>query len=200
MFKLYGMSISGNCHKVRLLLEQLQRPYQWQEVNILQGETQTEAFLAMNPAGQVPTLEISPGQYLVESNAMLCYLAEGTEFFTGDPYQKAQVLSWLFWEQYSHEPYIAVARFIKKFLPPEHARQAELPRLYERGNKALALMEQHLTAHDYFGADRYSIADIALYAYTHCASDGGFDLESYSAIQAWLHRVEAEPHFVKMIA
>ena len=149
-FKLYGMSASGNCHKVRLLLEQLQIPHQWQEVDILKGESQTKEFLAMNPAGQVPTLEIEPGKYLTESNAMLCYLAEGTQYWATDPYLKAQTLSWLFYEQYSHEPYVAVARFICKLLPPGNARLAELPRLHERGNKALQIMQRHLAERDFF--------------------------------------------------
>ena len=200
MLKLYGMSTSGNCHKVKLLLEQLDRPYQWQEVDILKGESQTDAFLVMNPVGQVPTLEIEPGKYLTESNAMLCFLAEGTTFWSEEPYLKAQTLSWLFFEQYSHEPYIAVARFVCKFLPSGNDRLAELPRLHERGNKALQIMEQHLADNDFFVGNHYSIADIALYAYTHCAGEGGFDLGDYPAIRSWLARVEQQDRFVKMVA
>lgn len=200
MLKLHGMSASGNCYKVRLLLEQLAIPYQWQEVDILRGETQTNDFLIMNPAGQVPVLEIEPGRYLAESNAMLCYLAEGTEFWPADPYLRAQTLSWLFWEQYSHEPCIAVARFIKKFLPPDTGRLAELPRLHERGDRALQVMEQRLAGRDFLAGNRYSIADIALYAYTHCAADGGFELTRYPAILSWLRRVEKQPGFLPMQA
>ncbi len=198
MLKLYGMSSSGNCYKARLLLDQLKIPYQWIEVDILKGESQAGDFLAMNPVGQVPTLEIGPDKYLAESNAILCYLAEGTTFLADDPYLKAQTLSWLFYEQYSHEPYIAVARFIKKFLPSGNERLAELPHLHEWGYKALQIMEQHLSKHDYFVGDQYSIADIALYAYTHCSAEGGYDLGKYANIRAWLKRVESQPRFVKM--
>lgn len=200
MLKLYGQSASGNCHKVRLLLTQLQIPYRWQEVDILKGEAQTQSFLGMNPVGQVPTLEIAPGKYLTESNAILCYLAEGTRYWSNDHYLKAQTLSWLFFEQYSHEPYIAVARFICKLLPEGNARMEELPRLHERGNKALQIMQQHLTVNTFFVENQYSIADIALYAYTHCAEDGGFELDRYPAIKSWLGRVEQQAGFVKMQA
>lgn len=200
MLKLYGMSISGNCFKVRLLLEQLERPYLWQEVNILQGESRSENFLAMNPTGQVPTLEIEAGKYLAESNAMLCYLAEGTAFLSDDPYLRAQTLSWMFYEQYSHEPYIAVARFICRFLPADSPRRAELPHLHERGRQALQLMEQHLVNKPFFVNGQYSIADIALYAYTHCAAEGGFELSPYPALRGWLARVEQQPRYVGMTA
>lgn len=198
MLKLYGMSTSGNCYKLKLLLEQLGKPYQWQEVDILQGESQTDDFLAMNPMGQVPTLEVKHGKYLTESNAILCYLADETSFWPDEPYAKAQTLSWMFFEQYSHEPYIAVARFICKFLPTDTPRRAELPHLHERGTKALQIMEQHLASNDYFAADHYSIADIALYAYTHCAEEGGFNLQEYPSIKVWLCRVEQERGFIPM--
>lgn len=198
MLKVFGMSASGNCHKVKLLLEQLERPYQWQEVDIMTGTTRTQDFLAMNPNGRVPLLELADGEYLPESNAILCYLADGTLLWPAEKLQHAQVLQWLFFEQYSHEPYIAVARFIRKFLPADHARQTELPRLHERGNQALAVMETHLANRTYFVGERYSIADIALFAYTHCAADGGFDLNAYPAVTAWLQRVRAQPKFIEM--
>ena len=198
MLKVFGMSASGNCHKVKLLLEQLERPYQWQEVDIMTGATRTQNFLAMNPNGRVPLLELADGEYLPESNAILCYLADGTLLWPAEKLQHAQVLQWLFFEQYSHEPYIAVARFIRKFLPADHARQTELPRLHERGNQALAVMETHLANRRYFVGERYSIADIALFAYTHCAADGGFDLNAYPAVTAWLQRVRAQPKFIEM--
>lgn len=200
MLKLYGMTLSGNCHKVRLLLEQLDRPYQWQEVDILKGESKTAEFLSVNPAGQVPTLQIEPGKYLTESNAMLYYLAEGSPFWSDDPYLKAQTLSWMFFEQYSHEPYIAVARFIKKFFPAGNDRLVELPRLHEKGSKALQIMEQHLSVNDFFVDNIYSIADISLYAYTHCAGEGGFDVSTYPAISSWLTRIEEQDRFVGMSA
>ena len=198
MLKVFGMSSSGNCYKVKLLLEQLQQPYHWQEINIMQGTTRTAEFLAMNPNGKVPTLVIEPGVFLAESNAILCYLADATDFWPANKLHRAEALQWLFYEQYSHEPYIAVARFICKYLPADHARRAELPGLLERGYQALNIMEQHLVKRDYFVAERYSIADIALFAYTHQADIGGFDLCRYPAVQRWIRRVESQPKFVTM--
>jgi len=195
VYKVYGMSISGNCYKVRLLLEQLEEHYEWHEINLLKGETLTPAFLAMNPAGQVPILEIGPKKYLVESNAILCYLAEGTPYLTDNPYLRAQTLSWLFWEQYSHERYIAVARFIKHILPAGNDRLAEIPVLHEGGYRALDIIEQHLSKNDYFVTNTYSIADISLYAYTHCAAEGGFELGKYESVKAWMQRIESQPGF-----
>ena len=198
MYKVYGMAMSGNCHKVRLILEQLGIPYEWHEVDILAGATRTPAFLAMNPNGKVPVLELDPGRFLAESNAILYFLADGTPFWPAGKLERAQVLQWMFFEQYSHEPYIAVARFIGKFLPTDHPRQAELPKLLERGYQALEVMERHLGARAFFVGDRYSLADIALYAYTHVAADGGFALERFPAVRAWIERVAAEPRHVKM--
>ncbi len=198
MYTVYGMSASGNCYKIKLLLEQLRQPYQWCEVDILTGESRTERFLAMNPNGKVPVLAIGDAHFLAESNAILMYLAEETKFLPADKFQRAQVLQWMFFEQYSHEPYIAVARFIKKFLPPNHARQADIPRLHERGYQALDVMEQHLQNRPFFVGEKYSVADIALYAYTHAAADGGFDLTRYPAIRGWLQRIASQPDFVAM--
>ena len=196
MYKVYGMSSSGNCYKVRL--EQLQSAYQWVELDTRSGLTRSSEFLAKNPNGRVPLLELEPGQFLAESDAILFYLAEGTAFWPQHKRARAEVLQWMFFEQYSHEPYIAVARFICTMLPAEHARRSELPRLYERGAQALAVMEQHLAQRAFFVADAYSIADIALYAYTHAAGEGGFELRRYPAIGAWLARVQAQAHFVRM--
>ena len=198
MFKVYGMSVSGNCYKVKLLLEQLGKKYEWHEVNSVKGETRTPEFLAINSNGRVPVLQIEPGDYLPESDAILCYLADGTEFWPPGRREKAETLQWMFFEQYSHEPYIAVARFLMKFLPPDHPRKAELPRLHERGYQALDVMEKHLSNRRYFVGLSYSIADIALFAYTHVAGDGGFDLGRYTAISTWLERVKAQPRFVPM--
>jgi len=198
MYKVYGMSSSGNCYKVRLLLEQLQSAYQWVELDTRSGLTRSSEFLAKNPNGRVPLLELEPGQFLAESDAILFYLAEGTAFWPQHKRARAEVLQWMFFEQYSHEPYIAVARFICTILPAGHARRSELPRLYERGVQALAVMEQHLAQRAFFVADAYSIADIALYAYTHAAGEGGFELRRYPAIGAWLARVEGQAHFVRM--
>lgn len=200
MLTVYGMKASGNCYKVQLLLEQLRQPYHWVEVDIFAGESRTPQYLAMNPNGRVPLLQVEPGRCLAESNAILCYLAEGSPLWPGDAWTRAQVLQWLFFEQYSHEPYIAVARFICRFLPPDHPRQAELPRLRERGAQALAVMERHLQQQDFFAGDSYSIADIALFAYTHAAADGGFDLSAYVRIGEWMQRVRAQPGFVAQSA
>ena len=194
----HGMSTSGNCHKVRLLLEQLGRPYRWVEVDSASGATRTPAYLAKNPNGKVPMLERADGGILVESNAILCWLADGTPFLPADPWPRAQALSWLFFEQYSHEPYIAVARFIRGWTPLDSPRRDDLPRLIERGGQALAVMEKHLQREAWFTGAAYGIADIALYAYTHCADDGGFDLPVYPRITDWLARVRATPGFVPM--
>lgn len=194
----HGMSTSGNCHKVRLLLEQLGRPYAWVEVDSAGGATRTPDYLARNPNGKVPILERADGGILVESNAILCWLAEGTSFLPADAWQRAQVLSWLFFEQYSHEPCVAVARFIRGWTPPDSPRRAELPRLHERGAQALAVMELYLAKAPWFTGPGYGVADIALFAYTHCAGDGGFDLSPYPRITDWLARVRATPDFVPM--
>jgi glutathione S-transferase len=190
------MKTSGNCYKLQLLLHHLEQPYRWVEINSMRGETRTPAFLAKNPNGKVPLLELDDGRCLPESNAILCYLAEGTPLLPNDSWLRAQTLQWLFFEQYSHEPYVAVARMIAKFLPADSPRRAELPRLQERGHQALAVMERELAAREFFVASGYSIADIALYAYTHDAPAGGITLDAYPNLRAWLRRVEAQPHFV----
>lgn len=199
MFKAYGMSSSGNCYKVKLALTQLARPFEWVEIDSINGGTRTKSFLAMNPNGKVPVLEIEPGVFLPESNAILFYLAEGTHLMPSDHLERARVMEWLFWEQYSHEPYIAVARKILHFL----GKPADQAALYDscvvKGKAALDLMETHLKSRNFFAGEAYSIADISLYAYTHVAEDGGFKLSSYPAIRAWLARVEATPGFMPML-
>ncbi|CAN7142869.1 glutathione S-transferase family protein [Pseudoxanthomonas sp. LjRoot168] len=194
----HGMSTSGNCHKVRLLLEQLARPYAWVEVDSANGGTRTPDYLAKNPNGKVPMLERADGAILVESNAILCWLADGSPYLPADTWQRAQALSWLFFEQYSHEPYIAVARFIRGWTPVDSPRRDDLPRLQERGAQALVVMEKHLQGAAWFTGDDYGVADIALFAYTHCADEGGFDLAAYPHITDWLARVRAQPGFVPM--
>lgn len=196
MYKVFGMSASGNCYKVKLLLKQLGIDFQWEEVDVLQGGTRTSEFLEMNPNGKVPMLQIGDDQYLPESNAILCYLADGTPLWSSERFKKAETLQWLFFEQYSHEPYIAVARFIQKLLPPNHPRRAELVNLQERGYQALQIMEKHLSNSLFFVDNNYSIADIALYAYTHIAEDGGFNLTPFAAIQAWMQRVQTQPEHI----
>ena len=198
MITLHGFSPSGNCQKVRLLLEQLGRQYRWVEVDSARGETRTPGFLAKNPNGKVPMLETDDGRVLVESNAMLYWLAEGTRFLPADAWQRAQALSWMFFEQYSHEPYVAVARFICGWTPLDSQRRADLPKLRERGHQALAVMERHLLSAPWFTGSEYGIADIALFAYTDVAADGGFDLAPYPSIRDWLARVRNTPGFVSM--
>jgi glutathione S-transferase len=200
VFTVYGTADSGNCYKVRLALEQLALPYRWIEVDSTRGATRTAQFLSMNPNGKVPTLALEDGTFLPESNAILCYLADASRLMPADRLGRARALQWMFFEQYSHEPYIAVARFILRYLPPDSPRRAELPRLHERGRQALGVMEQHLRREPFFVGSRYSVADIALFAYTHCAADGGFDLGSYPAINSWLDRVRSQPRFVPLPA
>ena len=196
MLTVHGFRPSGNCYKVQLLLALLDVPHRWVDVDSSAGETRTPAFLAKNPNGRVPVLELDDGRVLPESNAILCYLADGTPWQPADRFERAQALQWLFFEQYSHEPYIAVARFICGWLPEDHPRRAELPRLRERGHAALAVMETHLAARDWFVGARASVADLALYAYTHDAARGGIALDAYPALRAWLARVASLPRFV----
>lgn len=200
MITVHGMSSSGNCHKLRLLLEQLGREYRWVEVDSASGATRTPEYLAKNPNGKVPMLELEDGSILVESNAILCYLAEGSQFLPVDAWQRAQALSWMFFEQYSHEPYVAVARFIRGWTPLDSARRADLPRLIERGDQALAVMEKHLASTQWFSGDGYGVADIALFAYTDRAKDGGFNLGKFPLVSSWLARVRATPGFISMPA
>ncbi len=199
MLTLYDFMGSGNGYKVRLLLAQLGTPYKLVECDILKGETRTPEFLAKNPNGRIPTLQLEDGTHLAESDAILWYLAEGTAFAPADRLQRAQTLQWMFFEQYSHEPYIAVVRFWRHFfgkLSP--LQQLDLPGRVERGYAALGVMEQHLARHQYFVGDRYGLADIALYAYTHVAHEGNFDLDHYPHVCAWLACVASQPGHVSM--
>ena len=198
MITVHGFAPSGNCHKVRLLLEQLGRAYRWIETDSARGATRTPAYLAKNPNGKVPMIELEDGRVLVESNAILFWLAEGTPYLPEDAWQRAQALSWMFFEQYSHEPYVAVARFICGWTAPDSPRRAELPRLRERSHEALRVMERHLASAQWFTGERYGIADIALFAYTHVAPEGGVALDAYPAIRAWIARVQSTPGFVPM--
>jgi len=196
----YGFSPSGNCHKVRLLLEQLGRAYRWVEVRSDDGSTRKPEFLALNPNGKVPLVQLDDGRTLTESNAILYWLADGTGYLPGDAWQRAQAMRWMFFEQYSHEPYIAVARFICGWTPLDSPRRAELGKCRERGHAALAVMEQHLSTQSWFTGGDYGIADIALFAYTDVAPHGGFDLAPYPAVRDWLARVRKTPGFVPMAA
>jgi glutathione S-transferase len=195
LLKLYDYFESGNGYKVRLLLTQLGRPFEHVELDILARETRTPEFLAKNPNGRVPVLELDDGSCLAESNAIQWYLAEGTALLPEAPLDRARVLQWMFFEQYSHEPYIAVVRFwVFSGVADEHAGEIDEKR--SRGCDALQVMEQHLTTNDFFVAGRYSIADIALYAYTHVADEGGFDLAPYPSVRTWLARVAAQPRHI----
>ncbi len=194
----YGDSISGNCYKIQLLCSQLDIPYDWQEMDILAGDTRTPEFLAMNANGKVPLLVLPDGRYLPESNAIIAYLAEGSELVGSDSFTRAQVLRWMFFEQYSHEPNIATSRFIIKYLGSPPDRQAALEEKRVAGYKALDVMEKQLGDEAFIAGPYYSIADIALYAYTHVADDGGFDLKIYPEVRAWLGRVEGTPAYVPM--
>jgi glutathione S-transferase len=195
VLRLYDYWESGNCYKVRLLLTQLGEPFERVPVDILRQETRTPEFLAKNPNHRVPLLEWPDGRVLAESNAILCYLADGTPFLPADRWERAQALQWLFFEQYSHEPYIAVVRFWH-FAGKLEQNRAELPAKMERGYHALNVMEQHLSHRTYFVGERYGVADIALFAYTHVAPEGGFDLARYPAIRAWIARVQGQPRHI----
>lgn len=197
MHTIYGMIDSGNCYKPRLLMAKLGESFRHVEVSSRDGGTRAAAYLAKNPNGMVPLLELEDGRLLAESNAILLYLAEGTRLLPTDRYRRALAYQWLFFEQYSHEPYIAVRKALLTF--PERARDATPERLaltLERGNKALGVMDRHLAENAFFAGDTCSVADIALFAYTHTAEKGGFDLAAYPAVGAWLKRVEADPGHV----
>ena len=198
MLELYDYLDSGNGYKIRLLLAQLNLPYRHREVDIMRGESRTAEFLAINPNGRIPVLALGDGQVLTESDAILWYLADDTAYLPAGRLARAQVLQWMFFEQYSHEPYVATPRFIMRHFPANDPRRAELPQRLARGREALALMDAHLQTHQYFVDDRYSIADIALYAYTHVAEDGGHDLAGFPSLRAWLHRVAAQPRYVRL--
>ena len=199
MYKVYGDYKSGNCYKVKLMLTLLGIPYEWIDIDILKGDTQTPKFLAKNPNGKVPVLELEDGTCLWESNAILNFLADGSEFLPTEPRLRTQVLQWQFFEQYSHEPYIAVARFIQFYLNMPEDRLEEYKTTHKGGYKALKVMERQLQATPYLVGEQFSIADIALYAYTHVAHEGGFDLAPYPAVQAWLQRVASHPKYVAML-
>lgn len=190
MLTVHGDIRSGKCLKVKWLLDALGRDYQWIDTDVMTGATRTAAFLALNPFGQVPLLVLEDGRTLAQSNAILLHLAQGTDFIPSDDYERARMLEWLFWEQYSHEPYIAVARFQRAFAG-KSAEEVE-PRLMERGRAALARMEQALSGDRWLaGGEQATLADLALVAYTRVAHEGGFDLGPHPAIRDWVGRTEA---------
>ncbi len=197
--RLYQMQDSGNCYKPRLLAHMTGRELELVDIDILKGESRTPDFLAKNPNGRVPTLELEDGRLLAESNAMLFHLAQGTPYWPDDAFEQAQALQWMFFEQYSHEPYIAVARYWQSIRPggAEEARD-RFAEWHERGYQALDVMERQLAAQDWFVGTRMTIADIALYAYSHVAHEGGFNLDAYPAVRNWIARIEVQPLYVPM--
>lgn len=195
---IYGDVSSGNCYKIKLLLSLLNINHRWVHIDILKKDTHTTQFLSLNPNGKIPVLVLEDGRVLSESNAILGYLAEGTEFIATDSYLKAKMYQWMFFEQYSHEPFIAVARFINKYLGLPEDRMADYYNLQPKGHRALSIMDQELAKSDYFIGSQLTIADIALYAYTHVADEGGFDLALYPNIQEWCQRIRKHPGYVGM--
>jgi glutathione S-transferase len=193
MLRLHDCAFSGNAYKVRLLLTLLGLPFERIEYDILEGATRTPEFLRLNPNGRIPVLEFEDGRVLAESNAIIAYLADGTRFVPADRFERALVLQWLFFEQYSHEPNIATLRFWVTHDLIDEERRPLVEGKRRWGYAALDVMERHLAGRRYFVGERYSIADIALYAYTHVAGDGGFDLARYGNVLGWLDRVAAEP-------
>ena len=198
MLRLYDSHLSGNGYKLRLLLARLGRTYERIELDILKGETRTPEFLVRNRNGRIPVLELEDGMCIAESNAILFYLAEGSRFLPSDRLARALALQWMFFEQYSHEPFIAVARHWIQHVEMTEAQRAQLPVKQEGGRAALSVMEGHLGEADWFGGYAMNIADIALYAYTHVAEEGGFDLAGYPAVRDWVARVAEQPGHVPM--
>lgn len=198
MYRLYEMGDSGNCYKVRLLFNQLELPYERVPTDIFNGESRTAEFLSLNPNGKVPLLVLPDGRPLAESNAILCYLADGSSLLPVESYAHGKVLQWLFFEQYSHEPFIATNRAYIHLLNDSEAYAAQIEANHPRGLAALAVMERHLETSCYFVGDDYSIADIALYAYTHVAHQGGYDLGDFPNVRAWLQRVSGQPRHVSI--
>ncbi len=196
--RLYDNTDSGNAYKVRLVLAHLNVAFERIELDTDAGETRTQSYLAKNPNGKVPAIELDNGDVLCESNAILYYLATGSALLPEDRLDRARVLQWMFFEQYSHEPYIAVSRHVLKHLELTDERRALVESKREPGYRALGVMEGHLESRAFFVAERFSVADIALYAYTHVAEEGGFDLGEFSAVRGWLARVASEPGHVPM--
>jgi len=187
--KIYGDMISGNCLKVKWTADHLGIAYDWIETGVLDGATRTPAFLAMNPAGQVPTVVLPDGRALAQSNAIILYLARGSDLIPSDSYDLAKMHEWLFWEQYSHEPYVAVARFQVRYLGKSPAELE--PKLVERSHAALKRLDEAVAGGGFLGGARLSLADVSLVAYTRIAPEGGLSLEAYPALRAWIARVEA---------
>lgn len=198
MLTLHDFPGSGNGYKVRLLLTFLGQPFDYRAKDILKGETRTPEFLALNPNGKIPVLVLEDGTPLAESNAILFYLAEGTKWLPDDRLDRARVLSWMFFEQYSHEPHVAVLRFWRHFLEMTPELEAQVPAKEKGAHAAFTVMERRLSGHDWLVGGRATIADIALYGYTHVADEAGLDLAPYPGIRGWLRRIAELPGYVPM--
>ena len=197
MYTVFGDMLSGNCYKVKLLMQFLGFEHEWVHIDILAGETHTDEFKKMNPNTRIPVVVLPDGRYLWESNAILNFVADGTRFLPNERFDRAKVLQWQFFEQYSHEPYIATARYINTFLGLAD-RVDEYRSKQTGGHKALAVMEEHLDTNSFFVGDTATIADISLYAYTHVADEGGFDLSGYPAVRRWIGDFEQIPGYIAM--
>ena len=196
--KIYGDIYSGNCFKIKMICDLLDIDHEWIPVDIMAGETREESFVALNPASQIPVCVTDDGEVLTESNAILYYLARDSDYWPDDLLAQTRVLEWQFFEQYSHEPTIAVARFIKAYQGiPEH-RRGEYEAKLKGGYRALDLMERQLEGRSYLVGDRCTLADISLFAYTHVAEEGGFDLAAYASIRGWIESIRALPGYVPM--
>lgn len=198
MLKVYGLELSGNCYKVKLLLHLLDKEYQWIEVNSRKGETRTPEYLTKNPNGKIPLLELNDGSLLPESGAIMFYLSQNSELLPKDSFKLSQVLQWMFFEQASHQPYIAINRGIIHIRKQKEQMLDKVEENKVGGYKALDVMEKHLTDKNYFVGETLTIADIALFAYTHVAEQGEFDLSKYTNILRWIENVKAQPRFVEM--
>ncbi len=199
MLRVYGDRFSGNCYKVQLILDLVGLPYEWVAVDIMRGESRTPDFLALSPVGRIPIVVLDGGEVLSESNAILLYFADGSPYLPGDRLQRARIHQWLFFEQYNHEPNIATLRFWTCLAGFDAQRRAMEPAKRRAGIEALGVMEVRLAERPFLAADRFTVADIALYAYTHVADEGGFDLAPYPAIRDWIERIEAQPGFTPMV-
>lgn len=200
MNTVYGDMQSGNCYKIALLCSNLELPFEWKPVSAVDGETRTEEFLKMNPAGQIPVVVLDNGEILTQSNAVLNYFAHGTRLMPDTALGRARVHEWQFFEQYNHEPTIAVRRFIQKFLGMPAERKADYDSREEGGYRALTIMENHLAAHPFLVGQSYTAADVSLYAYTHVAHEGGMEMSRFPAIRNWLERVREQPGYIGMDA
>ena len=200
MLTLFGNLDSGNVHKVQMILARRGLPFRRVDVRQDRGQPRDPRYLALNAMGKVPALLFDDGDMISDSGALLFHFARGTPLWPDDGRAQTEVLRWMFFEQYSHEPFVATPRYICRHFPAEHPRRAELPGRLEKGHAALKVMEEHLATRQFFVDERYSIADIALYAYTHVAPDGGLELTEYPKVREWLARVVAQPNYVQLLA